>query len=199
MMAAQVHAIAARSASEARANKSWRLQRNLTLRQQAAELPRRFAAPGSAAAMSAAQMGGDGEGVLAVPASPAPASFSASSSSSSSSSSGRGDRKGGGSHHSFDEQIAIFQTEFSETTQLLFHAYEPLLIAADGRDRIGLWNYEEGERINVFANLNPRGSRVSALHLLNDLHVSMLMTGSDDGVVRLAQRGGERVSDRSYL
>lgn len=36
-----------------------------------------------------------------------------------------------------DEQIAIFQTEFAETSFLQFHPYEPMLLAADGRDRVG--------------------------------------------------------------
>ncbi len=67
----------------------------------------------------------------------------------------------------------------------MFHPYEPLLIAADGRDRLGLWNYEEGEKVAVLVNDNPRGTKITAMHLINDLHVSLILVGSDDGVVRL--------------
>lgn len=41
-----------------------------------------------------------------------------------------------------------------------------------------LWNYEEGEKMNLFSNQNPRGTRISSLHLINDMHVSLVMVGS---------------------
>jgi WD40 repeat protein len=151
-------------AAETRANKSWRLQRNLALRQQATELPKRFSvAPITHAGSS-----------MKPPPSPSPTTSTVVSDTSSSSNS-----------HRFEEQIAIFQTEFTETSFIQFHAYEPLLFAADGRDHIGLWNYEEGEKLNVFSNQNARGTRISSLHLMNDMHVSLLLTAADDGVVRI--------------
>ena len=85
----------------------------------------------------------------------------------------------------FDDQIAIFQTEFHATSCLFFHPYEPILFAADAKDRIGLWNYEDGSKIHVFSNCNPPGTRMNTLALVNDLHISLLLTGADDGVVRL--------------
>ncbi len=41
-----------------------------------------------------------------------------------------------------------------------------------------VWDYRELEQLNRFSNLNPRGSRVTGCHVVNDLHVSMLLVSS---------------------
>lgn len=39
--------------------------------------------------------------------------------------------------------------------------------------------------MNQFSNDNARGSKISCMHWVNETAVSLLMVGSDDGVVRL--------------
>jgi len=82
------------------------------------------------------------------------------------------------------EQVAALSTGFEQVSALLFHPFEPLLVVAEKR-QVGVWDAREMERVNVFSNENARGSKLSALQWLNDQHVSLLLAGSDDGVVRL--------------
>ena len=83
------------------------------------------------------------------------------------------------------EQSAILDNETEETAKLLFHPYEPILVASDARDGISIWNFEEGVKLKRFSNKNRPGTRITALEWLNDHEPSLLAVGTNDGVVRV--------------
>eukprot|EP01006_Ploeotia_vitrea_P036730 TRINITY_DN66046_c3_g1_i1.p2 TRINITY_DN66046_c3_g1~~TRINITY_DN66046_c3_g1_i1.p2 ORF type:complete len:470 (-),score=242.51 TRINITY_DN66046_c3_g1_i1:104-1513(-) len=83
------------------------------------------------------------------------------------------------------DQTAVFHIAFDQVKHLLFHPYENMLVAADGKNNIAVWEYNELEQINRFSNKNPRGTHLSSIHFVNDMHVSLLLTAADDGVVRV--------------
>ncbi|CAG8631166.1 6799_t:CDS:2 [Cetraspora pellucida] len=69
----------------------------------------------------------------------------------------------------WNKQIAIFNNE-SEPSKLLFHQFEPHLV-----------HY----RMHSFSNGNPMGSKITTLKFVNEDEISMLLTGSSDGIVRV--------------
>lgn len=73
----------------------------------------------------------------------------------------------------------------SQPTNLLFHQFEPHLIAADDRDGITVWDWEAGKRITSFSNANPVQSKITELKLINEDDKALLMTGSSEGIVRI--------------
>jgi regulator-associated protein of mTOR len=101
----------------------------------------------------------------------------------------------------FDEEIAIFQTDFKRTSKVLLHSYDPLMIATDYEQRIGVWNYEDGYKVNMFSNHTSKflesKNKVTSLKLINESSDSMLLCGSDDGVFRLwkdfQSQGGQKL------
>jgi len=73
------------------------------------------------------------------------------------------------------------------TSLLLFHPYEPALVVCGGSDNISVWNTETSERMVSFSNNSnriARGSMSSALWI-NESSTSLLLTGSNDGTVRI--------------
>ncbi|KAG9295921.1 hypothetical protein G9A89_006660 [Geosiphon pyriformis] len=84
----------------------------------------------------------------------------------------------------WNKQIALFNNE-SEPNKLLFHQFEPHLVVANDKDAISVWNWQDHYRINSFANGNPAYSKVTTLKFINEEQVSILLTGSSDGIVRL--------------
>ena len=66
-----------------------------------------------------------------------------------------------------------------------------------------MWDLTDGSKRNFFLNRNAPGSRLSALTLVNEDDEPMLLTGTDDGVVRLwhhiddPHRVGQRTSWRA--
>ncbi|GAO50281.1 hypothetical protein G7K_4411-t1 [Saitoella complicata NRRL Y-17804] len=77
---------------------------------------------------------------------------------------------------------------FNNETQpmrLLFHQFEPHLVAADDRDGISVWDHNTGTRLNRFSNGNPMGSRITEVKFINEDDVALLMTGSGEGIIRL--------------
>jgi len=84
---------------------------------------------------------------------------------------------------SFD-QIAALSTGFESVSSLLFHPFESLIVVAEKR-AVAMWDLTSFERVNQFSNENARGSKISATTWINEQSQSLLMCGSDDGVVRL--------------
>ncbi|RUS18731.1 hypothetical protein BC937DRAFT_88408 [Endogone sp. FLAS-F59071] len=84
----------------------------------------------------------------------------------------------------WDEQITMLHSD-TDTTHLLFHQFEPHLVTADDERSITVWNYQDNTRLNFFGNGNPTRSRITSLKFINEDDVAMLLTGSDDGAVRL--------------
>ncbi|OQR91926.1 regulatory-associated protein of mTOR [Achlya hypogyna] len=87
-------------------------------------------------------------------------------------------------------QSALLSTEADMTSLLVFHPYErprldSLLVVADATDQVSVWDVDASERRLAFGNLNPRGSRLTALGWLNPDDRALLLCGSDDGVVKL--------------
>lgn len=68
-------------------------------------------------------------------------------------------------------------------TCLAFHPYESELCVAD-RDSYSLWD-DHGVQQGTHSNDNPSQTRITALHYVNAHDVSLLLTGSDDGAVRV--------------
>nr|CCA15283.1 predicted protein putative [Albugo laibachii Nc14] len=83
-------------------------------------------------------------------------------------------------------QRAILNNDSEMTSLLLFHPYEPILVVADDKDQISLYNIEENERkLSIFSNNNPTGSRLTSLSWINENAEGLLTCGSDDGVIKI--------------
>lgn len=48
-----------------------------------------------------------------------------------------------------------------------------------------IWDWSAGHKMNRFSNGNPRGTRITEVKFLNEDDVALLMTGSQEGVVRI--------------
>ncbi|CAG8664906.1 6271_t:CDS:2, partial [Racocetra persica] len=84
----------------------------------------------------------------------------------------------------WNKQIGIFNNE-SEPSKLLFHQFEPHLVVSNDKDNISIWNWKEHYRMHSFSNGNPTGSKITTLKFINEDEISMLLTGSSDGIVRV--------------
>ncbi|CAI5738678.1 unnamed protein product [Hyaloperonospora brassicae] len=83
-------------------------------------------------------------------------------------------------------QRAVLNSDAEMTSLLLFHPYETMLLAADEKDQISLYNFEETEtKVLSFGNNNPPGSRLTSLNWINETEESLLTCGSDDGVIKI--------------
>ena len=83
------------------------------------------------------------------------------------------------------EQSAILDCESDATSLLLFHPFEAVLVMSDLRDGLSVWNYGSGKKLSRFSNCNRPGTRITSLAWINEQEPTRLMTGSDDGVVRV--------------
>lgn len=55
-------------------------------------------------------------------------------------------------------QRAVLNNDAEMTSLLLFHPYETMLLVADEKDQISLYNFEETEtKVLSFGNKNPPG------------------------------------------
>ncbi|BFZ58664.1 Target of rapamycin complex 1 subunit kog1 [Savitreella phatthalungensis] len=71
------------------------------------------------------------------------------------------------------------------TTRLVLHQFEPHLVAADDRDGVTVWDWQQARVLHSFSNANPQDSRITELKFLNEDDRALLLTGSSEGVVRL--------------
>ena len=104
------------------------------------------------------------------------------------------------------EQSAILDCESDATSLLLFHPFEAVLVMSDLRDGLSVWNYGSGKKLSRFSNCNRPGTRITSLAWINEQEPTRLMTGSDDGVVRVwcgtsmhttgGKRGVDEVEER---
>ncbi|ELU10886.1 hypothetical protein CAPTEDRAFT_199386 [Capitella teleta] len=86
-------------------------------------------------------------------------------------------------HTRLDDQIFINRNPHVPNA-LCFHPYETHLAVAD-RDTVSVWEWEHGVRINCFSNKNPRHTRITALDFINAHDRALVLTGADDGSVRV--------------
>ncbi|CAO3586558.1 unnamed protein product [Absidia cylindrospora] len=84
----------------------------------------------------------------------------------------------------WEDQILSVHNE-TEATHLLFHQYEPHLVASDAYNCLVVWDWKTGAPLSVIDNHNPPQSRITDMKFINEDDVALLLTGSDDGVVRL--------------
>ncbi|KAI9922345.1 hypothetical protein PsorP6_002603 [Peronosclerospora sorghi] len=83
-------------------------------------------------------------------------------------------------------QCAVLNNDAEMTSLLLFHPYETMLLVADEKDQISLYNFEGTEtKVLSFGNKNPPGSRLTSLNWINETEESLLTCGSDDGVIKI--------------
>ncbi|ORY51824.1 hypothetical protein BCR33DRAFT_712020 [Rhizoclosmatium globosum] len=85
----------------------------------------------------------------------------------------------------FDNQVNFLHSDNNPGTHLYFHPFEPHLLGADDADGVIVYNWEDGSRINWFRNSNPPGSRITSLRFINENDVALIVTGSDEGIVRI--------------
>src|SRR5690606_13136190 len=90
----------------------------------------------------------------------------------------------------FDDQVAIFSNDNDPAVQLIFHPFEPLVIVGDDRDQIKVWNWEESYRVTGWRNGNPPGTRLNGFLLANEHENAVLLSASDDGIIRAWQNFG---------
>eukprot|EP01018_Ginkgo_biloba_P027833 Gb_27558 [translate_table: standard] len=84
------------------------------------------------------------------------------------------------------------------TKAALLHPFFPLVIVADEKETVRIWNYEEAAVVNTFDNHTGRDRGISKLCLVNELHNSLLLVASSDGSVRIwkdyAQKDKQRLA-----
>ena len=84
------------------------------------------------------------------------------------------------------EQVSLLQNSGARSTSLLrFHPYEPALVVCGSGDNISVWNAETSERMSTFSNMNPKNTRMTSALWVNEASTSLLMTGSNDGTVKI--------------
>ncbi|RKP10243.1 raptor N-terminal caspase like domain-containing protein [Thamnocephalis sphaerospora] len=90
----------------------------------------------------------------------------------------------GASEARWDMQMGTLH-EDTDVQLMRFHTFEPHLVTSDGKNAVSIWSWEEGARLNKLWNDNSIGSRITALDLLNEEDLPLLMVGSDDGMIRI--------------
>lgn len=85
-----------------------------------------------------------------------------------------------------NNQIACWDTKFETGTKaLLLLPFSPVVVAADEKERIRVWNYEDATSLNSFDNHDLSDRGISRLCLVNELDDSLLLVASCDGCVRI--------------
>ncbi|CAH1793910.1 unnamed protein product [Owenia fusiformis] len=82
-----------------------------------------------------------------------------------------------------DDQVFI-NRNCAIPTVIKFHPYESHLAVAD-REGVSIWEWEQGTRLNYFYNKNPKHTRITSMEYINCSDTPYLLTGTDDGAVRL--------------
>ncbi|KAL2509930.1 Regulatory-associated protein of TOR 1 [Forsythia ovata] len=83
-------------------------------------------------------------------------------------------------------QIASWDTKFETgTNAALLQPFLPVVIAADEKERIRVWNYEQATLLNSFDNHDYPDQGISRLYLVNELYESLLLVASKDGNIRI--------------
>lgn len=85
------------------------------------------------------------------------------------------------------DQIAKFPETGCEAglKSVLLHPFIPIVIVADEKETVRIWNYDEEAQQNVFDNHDGPNRGISKLCLVNELDDSMLLVASNDGSVRV--------------
>lgn len=78
-----------------------------------------------------------------------------------------------------------FLNNVTQPYRLAFAQFEPHLVVADDKDGVTVWNWIEGTKLTRFCNSNPVGTKIREVKFLNEDDQPLLLTGSDEGVVRI--------------
>ncbi|KAF9022601.1 hypothetical protein BDZ89DRAFT_1070539 [Hymenopellis radicata] len=84
----------------------------------------------------------------------------------------------------WDRSVATLQATGHPMT-MAFHSYDKHLVVANENDVVTVWDWSSKKRLNQFCNGNHRGSSITSLHLINQDVGGIILTGSDDGIIRL--------------
>jgi len=82
-----------------------------------------------------------------------------------------------------DEQLGVFRVSQAPAV-MSFHPHTGQLVAA-GRDTVTVWEDLTNHRSHQFGNKNPKAAQITALEFLNSHEAGLLVTGADDGTVRV--------------
>ncbi|XP_071961463.1 regulatory-associated protein of mTOR-like isoform X2 [Antedon mediterranea] len=82
-----------------------------------------------------------------------------------------------------DDQIFI-NKNLGTPLVVKFHPYDPHIAVAD-KEGVCIWNWEQGGKMNYFTNQNPRNTKITSMNFMNAHDLPLLLTGSDDGCVRI--------------
>ncbi|KAF8782229.1 regulatory-associated protein of mTOR-like isoform X2 [Argiope bruennichi] len=83
----------------------------------------------------------------------------------------------------FDEQIFI-NKNINLPTSLRFHPYESHMVVTD-KECYSIWDWEKGYLLRSDSARNHQNVRITAVDFLNAHDETLLMIGSDDGVVKI--------------
>ncbi|KNC48222.1 WD-repeat protein mip1 [Thecamonas trahens ATCC 50062] len=89
-----------------------------------------------------------------------------------------------------EDQVGILDNDGHIPLLVKFDPFESRLIVADEQSLITVWNWESGTRVGRFTNDNVVGSRMSSLDLINAEQSSLVLVGTDEGVVRVWRNVG---------
>lgn len=88
-----------------------------------------------------------------------------------------------------DEPMAIIDNSPGSVSSLLFHPFDSTLVISDEKDGISVWDREQTQQLNTFKNRSirdpPGNSTLTGMCFLNEDSKSLLLTGSDDGIIRV--------------
>lgn len=84
------------------------------------------------------------------------------------------------------DQIASWDINpVTSVGSVLLHPFLPIVVAADHKEVIRVWDYEEAALVNTFENHSAADKGVSRMCLLNELDDSLLLVASNDGCARV--------------
>lgn len=79
----------------------------------------------------------------------------------------------------------VFHTRCPQPPEVVaFHPFDTQLAVA-AKDCFGIWDWNTGTRLTYCTSRGTKMSRITALEFINSHDVALLMTGSDDGSVRI--------------
>jgi hypothetical protein len=84
-----------------------------------------------------------------------------------------------------NQVAAIHNRGADKSTMLKFHSFEPALLVGDGSDVLSVWNIQTSAKACSFHNQNKKGSRMTSCAWMNEESHSLVVTGADDGTVRI--------------
>ena len=86
--------------------------------------------------------------------------------------------------HKWNKQLTIINNG-TQPAHMTFHQFENHVAVADDGNTMQIWDWKNQTRMSRFSNGNPEGSKISDLRFINEDDQALLMTGSNDGVLRI--------------